>query len=219
MPRVPRQLVVIPGHPHHIILRGNNRRRLFSYPRECRFFLTRLEQGSQKYLVPVHTTMLMTNHVHLIVTPPGHQELASFVRSFAQTYSQFRNRSRSSSGKLFEERYKCVPIASEEQMAITTAYVELNPVRAGICADPGKYLWSTFPQHAGGAGKEPLIARLWEPSAWYMSLGRDPAQRAIVYRDWFDHYRVRDDWMQVYRDPKPKADERRFERPDRRKAI
>jgi len=139
MPRVPRRLVVIPNHPHHVILRGNNRRCLFSYPREYRFFLRRVVQGSKERLVPVHTTTLMTNHVHLIVTPRGPQELSSFVRSFAQTYSQFRNRSRASSGKLFEERYKCVPIVSEEQMAITTAYIELNPVRAGISADPGPH--------------------------------------------------------------------------------
>ena len=219
MPRVPRRLVVIPNHPHHVILRGNNRRRLFSYPREYRFFLRRVVQGSKERLVPVHTTMLMTNHVHLIVTPRGPQELSSFVRSFAQTYSQFRNRSRASSGKLFEERYKCVPIVSEEQMAITTAYIELNPVRAGISVDPGQYRWSTFAQHVGGATREPLLAELWEPSAWYMSLGSDPAQRAAAYCEWFEHYRARDEWSQVYGDPKRNTDRKRFERPNRKKAL
>jgi len=219
MPRVPRQLVVIPGHPHHIILRGNNRRRLFSYPREHRFFLMSMLKSRQKYGVPVHATVQMSNHVHLVATPSDHQQLARFVGSFAQTYSQFRNRSRSSSGKLFEERYKCIPITSDEQMAITTAYIELNPVRAGICAEPGNYRWSTFPQHSGAAGGERLVAKVWSPSSWYLSLGRDARLRAAVFRDWFEHYRVLDDWAQVYADPKAEGDQKRFERPDRRKAI
>lgn len=219
MPRIPRCLVVIPDHPHHVILRGNNRRRLFSYPREQRFFLTRLLEGSHKHGVPVHSTVLMTNHVHLIATPAGHEQLARFVGSFAQTYAQFRNRRRGSSGKLFEERYKCIPIRTDEQMAITMAYVELNPVRAGICAEPSDYRWSTFPQHAGCEGTEPLFEKLWSPSAWYASLGSDSSERAAVYGQWLDHYRALDDWSKVYGDPKRQADRKRFERPNRKRAI
>jgi len=219
MARIPRHLIVIPHHPHHVILRGNNRRRLFSYPCEQRFFLMRLLEGSQKHGTSVHSTVLMTNHVHLVVTPTDHQQLARFVRSFAQPYAQFRNRRRGSSGKLFEERYKCIPIRSDQQMAITTVYVELNPVRAGICAEPGEYRWSTFPQHAGREGREPLFAKLWSPSAWYVSLGSESAERAAVFGEWLDHYRTLDDWSKVYGDPERQADRKRFERPNRKRAI
>lgn len=215
MPRLPRNLVVAPHHPHHVILRGNNRRRLFSYPREKHFFLSRLMQGSDRQEVPVHAVTLMTNHVHLIATPCDHLQLSRFVRHFAQRYAQFRNASRGATGKLFEQRYECVPILTDEQMAITTAYVELNPVHARICSEPEAYRWSTYPQHAGYRAHEPLISQLWSPSAWYQSLGSDPKQRAAAFRDWFAYYRARDDWAEVYSDRASPSDRKRFERPDR----
>jgi putative transposase len=178
-----------------------------------------MAQGSREHGVPVHASMLMTNHVHLIVTPHGARELARFVKSFAQRYAQFRNRSRKSSGKLFEERYKCKPIRTEAQMAVTVTYIELNPVRAGICEDPGAYPWSTYLEHAGAASAEPLLTKLWQPSAWYTSLGLTAEARAAAYLYWFEHYRVLDDWSQVHADPKHPRDRKRFERPNRRQAT
>ncbi len=219
MPRLPRHLIVIPQQPHHVILRGNNRRRLFSYPREKRFFLGCLLQASVKQCVPVHAITLMTNHVHLIVTPCDHLQLSRFVGHFAQRYAQFRNVSRGATGKLFEQRYKSIPIVSDEQMAITIAYVELNPVHAKICSEPEAYRWSTYPQHAGYRAHEPVVAKLWSPSGWYQSLGGDPNQRAAAFRDWFTYYRARDDWAQVYPNPKSQHDRKRFERPDRSRAT
>jgi putative transposase len=219
MPRAPRNLLVVPEHPHHLILRGNNRRRLFSYPREYRFFSRRLAEGSGKFGVPVHACVLMTNHVHLLATPQDHQQLSRFVGFFAQSYAQFRNRSRGSTGKLFEQRYKSIPIATEEQLAVTTAYIELNPVRADMCVHPAEYRWSTFSQHGGLGGGEPLFAQFWSPSAWYLSLAADAGDRASIYQEWVSHYRARDDWSGVYPEPSRSSDRKRFERPDRTRAI
>lgn len=161
----------------------------------------------------------MSNHVHLIVTPSDHVQLGRFVAYFAQRYAQFRNRARGASGKLFEQRYKCFPITSDEQMAIAIAYVELNPVRAGMCSEPQAYRWSTYPQHAGYHADEPLITELWSPSAWYRSLGTGPNVRAAAFRDWFEYYRARDDWSHVYQDRGAADDRKRFERPDRSSAT
>jgi putative transposase len=219
MPRRSRALQVVPGNPHHLILRGNNRRRLFSYPSEYRLFLFRMIEASQKHAVPVHTATQMTNHIHLIATAEEHKQLARFVKHFAQTYAQSRNRRRRASGKLFEERYRCIPIMSEKQMAITAAYIELNPVRAGVSEEASGYRWSTFKVHAGFGASDPLIEELWKPSGWYLSLGAAPAERASAYLDWFEHYRARDDWSKVYADPGNPNDRRRVERPDRRTAT
>ena len=219
MPRKARRLLVVPHHPHHVILRGNNRRCLFSYPHEYRFFLKKVRYASFQVGVPVHSLMQMRNHVHLIATPADHRALSAFVGSFAQQYAQYRNKARGSSGKLFEERFKCVPILSDEHMAVTTAYVELNPVRAEMCADPQDYPWSTFSIHAATTGADPLVNRAWTPSAWYLSLADDPADRADAFTDWFEHYRARDDWASVQTDPKHQSDRKRFERPNRRQAI
>src|SRR5581483_10875885 len=121
--------VIIPGLPHHLILRGNNRRRLFSYPTEYSRFLWDMWRAQRRAPVAVHAIMLMKNHVHLIVTPPDADTLAGWVRGFAQRYAQLRNARRSGSGKLFEERFTRIPIRSERQLAVTMAYLDLNPVR------------------------------------------------------------------------------------------
>jgi putative transposase len=218
MARKPRHLVVIPNQPHHVILRGNNRRRLFSYPNDHRFFLTRLGEASRKREVSVHTTMLMTNHVHLIVTPSSVQDLSKFVAYFARAYAQERNRKRHSSGKLFEERFNAKPITSEEQMAITTSYIELNPVLAGLCRDARHYRWSTFHRHAGLPSLEPLMEKLWTPSSWFLSLGRDPSERCAAFIDWFEHYRERNEWPGLSPNLRLPIDHGRIERPDRRRA-
>jgi putative transposase len=161
----------------------------------------------------------MANHVHLVVTPDDYEQLARFVGSFSQSYSQYRNRSRDSSGKLFEQRYKCVPISTDKQMAVTTVYIELNPVRAQLCKDADAYRWSTHRLHAGHDEQDTLITDLWAPSSWYLSLGRNRRQRALAFRDWFAHYQACDDWSSVDPAPELRASRKRFERPDRRRAI
>ena len=103
-------------------------------------------------------------------------------------------------------------------MAITTAYVELNPVRAGLSRDAGEYRWSTFTRHAGLESREPLIERLWTPSSWFLSLGSTATRRSAAFVDCFEHYRTRDEWSEVYGDP-PRSDQvGRVERPDRSRA-
>jgi putative transposase len=192
-------LGVVPNHPHHIIHRGNNRRRLFSYPRDHRFFLSCLSHASERFGVPVHSNVQMSNHVHLIATPTDQTQLSSFVQSFAQRYAQYRNRHYRATGKLFEERFKCIPILSDEHMAVTTAYVELNPVRAGMSRRAIEYRWSTFAMHVGVDPEESLIRKLWTPSRWFLSLGADLNDRCAAFEDWFLYYRARADWKEVYR--------------------
>jgi putative transposase len=161
---------------------------------------------------------MMTNHVHLIASPPNSDALSRFVRATAQPYAQRRNRARGGSGKLFEERFKCVAIMTDEQMAITNVYVELNPVRAGICNDPGAYRWSTYAMHAGYGSADDFVRAVWTPSSWFRSLGENEPTRSLVYTDWFEHYRRRDEWKEVASGPARSTDRRRLERPDRRRA-
>lgn len=211
--------MVVPDHPHHVIMRGNNRRRLFSYPREHQFFLARLHESSQKFGVPVHANAQMSNHVHLIVTAEEARQLSRFVSLVAQTFAQFRNKSRRGSGKLFEERYKCYPITNEQYMAVATVYVDLNPVLGGVCERADDYRWSTFALHAGAQAREPLLNQLWAPSPWYLSLGSTTAARARAYLDWFEHYRARDRWSEIGDKRATPSGRERFERPDRRSAL
>jgi len=130
MPRTAR--TILPGIPHHVILRGNNRRKLFSYPRDYSHMLHLMGRQIDTNDLALNAFCLMSNHVHLLATPAEETVLARFVKGVAQRYAQIRNRRLQASGKLFEERYYSKAIQSEAHLALATAYIDLNPVRAGI---------------------------------------------------------------------------------------
>ena len=182
MSRKLRTDTIAPGSAVHVILRGNNRRRIFSFARDYLLFLRLLEFESRRYGVPVHAVALLSNHVHLVVTAPDARTLGRFVKSVSQRYAQRRNAARNGTGKLFEQRYVSVPIADVRQLAATIAYVDLNPVRAGLAAAPEDYLGSTYRLHAGHADAHAAITALWSPHDWYLALSADDDRRARIYR-------------------------------------
>lgn len=183
---------VAAGFPHHVVVRGNNRRRLFSYPRDYERFLREVAFALDLTGCRLHAAALMANHVHLVVTPPIADALPRFAQRACQRYAQYRNRRRDASGKLFEQRYWSDPLLDGLRVAAATLYVDLNPLRARLVSDPVDYRWSTFPLHAGHASHCTLLPDIWTPSAWYESLGEEPAARARRYVEWADAYRTRD---------------------------
>jgi putative transposase len=176
---------IIPESPHNVVLRGNNRRRLFSYPREYQWFLWQVGRALLAFDCRLYSIALLANHVHMILWAASHPALAGFVKQFAQRYAQARNHVREASGKLFEQRYYAKPIRSDEQFALTTAYVDANAVRHGLARAPGDYVWSSYGLHVG----DPCVVgqHLWTPSEWYLSLGDTQAERQAEYRRWVDY--------------------------------
>lgn len=189
MPRPNRSSVVLPGVPQHVILRGNNRRRLFSYPTCYSYFLSALGRSAELTLCAIHALALMANHVHLLVTPPTSLALSRFVHGFAQRYAMHRNRARGGTGKLFEERFKNFGLRDAQQYGRLHAYIELNPMRAGISSSPGAHPWTTYRLHSGEADRSAVPSWLWTPSPWWLGLGANDAERARVHREWIDECR------------------------------
>lgn len=183
-----RRARVIPNCPHHIIHRGNNRRRLFSYPRDYHKLIAQLHDAVAATSCKVHALCLMANHLHAIVTPPSAEAMAEFVKGFAQRYARYRNDKRNGSGKLFEGPYWREPIKSVFHLAAATMYIDRNPVAAGVKQSPEDYRWSTFRQHAGVAKPERWIAALCTPTDWWLGLGNSDGARAAAYARLFDQY-------------------------------
>jgi putative transposase len=170
----------IPNLPHHIIVRGNNRRRLFSYPTDYRRFLWHVVDALAQSPCRVHALAALANHVHFIVHVPDHVSVASWVQSFARRYALDRNRRFEASGKLFEQRYFAKPIVDEQQLALTMAYVDANAARHGLVDNPLDHRWSTLAAHVGAPSQLP--PGLWTPGAWWLSLGATADGRAAAYR-------------------------------------
>jgi REP element-mobilizing transposase RayT len=171
----------------------------------------------------VEALMLMRNHVHLVVTPEDAASLSRWMKSWEQRYAVYRNRDRGASGKLFEQRFKSIPITSEAQLAATIPYVEVNPTRVGCCDDPGEWRWSTYSLHAGTGPTHELVLELCRPSSWWMGLSADLGVRQRMYRELVARRLETMDWRDVHRDSirlEPKEPyTRRLRRPDGSRAA
>src|SRR6185436_327394 len=89
MPRQPR--LVLPGVAHHVVQRGNNRGACFAEESDYLCYLANLREISIRHRVAVHAYCLMTNHVHLLVTPQGSDDCSNLMRDLGQVYVQYYN--------------------------------------------------------------------------------------------------------------------------------
>ena len=153
------------------------------------FFVSRALRRSN---CEMHALTMMSNHVHMLVTPADEDGLARFVKLFGQRYAQRRNQKRGSSGKLFEQRFFSRPVLSEEQVAIVISYIHANPVRAGCVANALDFEWSTHPLHAVAPVRCRISADLWTPVDWYLELSDNEAIRGERYLAAYDDYRRRE---------------------------
>ena len=148
MARLPR--LVIPGQPQHVIVRGNNRSEIFCVEADYRFYLEKLKLACEKHGCQVHAYILMTNHVHLLITPLEASSLSKTLQTLGRYYVQYFNYRYRRTGTLWEGRYKAALIDSDAYLLTCMRYIELNPVRAGMVADPSEYPWSSYPFNALG---------------------------------------------------------------------
>jgi len=176
MPR--RARVAVAGIPWHIIQRGNNRSACFYTEEDYSYFLDRLEQESVKFGCAIHTYCLMTNHVHLLLTPQEVDSASLMMKHLGQTYVQYINRTYRRSGTLWEGRFRSCLAQDDHYVMTCYRYIEMNPVRAGMVSHPASYPWSGYHHNARGH-----INSLITAHNDYVSLGSSDEQRMRVYRD------------------------------------
>lgn len=181
MARLPR--IVVPGQALHIIQRGNNRQPCFFADDDYRFYLDCLSDAARRHGAQMHAYVLMTNHVHLLLTPDRESTPPTLLQSVGRRYVRYVNQVYRRSGTLWEGRYKSTLIDSDRYLLTCSRYIELNPVRAAMVAHPGDYPWSSFRGNAAGAEGPNL-----SPHPLYLALGDSPAARGQAYRALFDRH-------------------------------
>lgn len=179
MPRIKR--LDPPGIPRHIVQRGNNRQACFFHDYDRSLYLALLGRFAEAYRCQVHAYVLMTNHVHLLVTPAASGALAGMMQSLGRDYVRHINLTHGRCGTLWQGRYFSSPVDSERYLLACHRYIELNPVRASMVAHPTRYRWSSC---AGNALGEPDT--LLSPHEVFTRLGTDPATRRDAYRAFLD---------------------------------
>jgi putative transposase len=178
MPRRPR--IKLAGIPQHLVQRGVNREPCFFTDEDYQCYLHWLFKSAVDGQCEVHAYVLMTNHVHLLVTPSTSDGLAKLMQSVGRRYVQYVNRFYKRSGTLWEGRFKSSLVQTENYFLLCQRYIELNPVRACMVQDPSQYRWSSYRHHALGH----IDTRL-HPHAQYLALGRESESRQSTYRDLF----------------------------------
>jgi putative transposase len=176
MARLPR--LTLPGHPHHIIQRGNNRQAIFATAADRQMMLDLLEENARKFGVAIHAYVLMDNHFHLLATPQTLDGLPQMMQAVGRRYVRYFNDSLNRTGTLWEGRYKSTLIQTERYLLACMAYIDLNPVRAGMVAQARDYPWSSH-AHYIGLRIDKLITT--HPLVW--ALGNTPFAREAAYAE------------------------------------
>jgi len=178
MPRKPR--MYLPGVPCHVIQRGNNREASFFARQDYLFYLSCLGEACSRYHVAVHAYVLMTNHVHLLMTPDDREGISRVMQSIGRRYVQYINKKYRRCGTLWESRHKASLVDAERYLLTCYRYIELNPVAANLVKHPGDYTWSSYRHNAFGE-KNPIITQ----HDLYRRLGMAKKERRSRYEALF----------------------------------
>ena len=178
MPRKPRMYLA--GLPCHVIQRGNNRSVCFITDQDYQFYLDCLIEACRRYRVSVHAYVLMTNHVHLLMTPDDADGISRVIQSLGRRYVQYINYRYRRTGTLWESRHKASPVQADRYLLTCYRYIELNPVRAGMVQHPADYHWSSHRANAYGES-----STLLTPHEAYLALGEADETRLPAYRQLF----------------------------------
>ena len=181
MPR--RARLRLAGVPLHLIQRGNNRSACLFAEDDYARYLRYLGELAREFGCRVHAYVLMTNHVHILVTPEAVDSASLMMKHLGQRYVQYVNRTYRRSGTLWEGRFKSCLTQSESYVLACYRYIELNPVRARMSAHPREYRWSSYRANAGDT-HDPVVAAHDE----YRRLGATEEARCAAHRRLLDEH-------------------------------
>lgn len=171
----------LPGVPQHLVQRGVDRQPCFAGTDDYLRYRQELGEAALKHDCALHAYVLMTNHVHLLVTPAERGAVSRMMQAIGRRYVACFNARYRRTGTLWEGRFKSALVDSERYVLACYRYIELNPVRAGMVSTPRGYRWSSYRDNALG-----LSDALIQPHAAYRQLGADAHARRAAYRQLVD---------------------------------
>lgn len=178
MPR--RSRIVLPDVPLHIIQRGNNRQACFYSDDDYQIYLKWLGEYAEETSCYIHAYVLMTNHVHLLISPSTIDSAGRLMKKLGQRYVQYVNRTYQRSGTLWEGRFRSCLTQEDQYLLACYRYIELNPVRANMVEHPAEYRWSSYRVNAQNERSDLVSAH-----EVYRALGPSPERQAEAYRELF----------------------------------
>jgi REP-associated tyrosine transposase len=178
MPRKTR--MYLPGVLAHIVQRGNNREACFFCDEDYQFYKEVLLEGLKRYGAALHAYCLMTNHVHLLITPNEAGSISRIIQHVGRQYVQYINKTYRRTGTLWEGCHKGSLVDAENYLLTCYRYIELTPVAANMVESPDEYRWSSYRANAWGEDDD-----LITPHELYLRIGRCEDDSQCKYRDLF----------------------------------
>ena len=166
--------------PQHVVQRGINREPCFFAEEDYHCYLHWLHKSAADWHCAIHAYVLMTNHVHLLVTAEKPDGIAKLMQAIGRRYVQYINHSYHRTGSLWEGRFKSSVVQAEDYLLTCMRYIELNPVRANMANDPAQYRWSSYRHNGLGQADERIASH-----PLYLGLGRNKSDRLAAYRTLF----------------------------------
>ncbi len=176
MARLPR--LTVPGYPHHVIQRGNNRQAIVLNDADREILLDIIGDNARKHRVAIHAYVLMDNHFHLLLTPETADGVPLMMQAVGRSYVRYFNDHHRRTGTLWEGRYKSTLVQTERYLLACMVYLDLNPVRAGLVSDPRQHAWSSHRHFIGQMQDKRLT-----PHPVYWGLGNTPFAREAAYTE------------------------------------
>ena len=172
MPKMAR--LVVPGLPHHITQRGGRGQRTFFEEVDYMTYVEILQALKQTACVDILAYCLMPNHIHAIAVPGNEKGLARLFGATHHRYARYINNRHGWKGHLWQERFHSF-VMDENHLLAAVRYVELNPVRAGLCGRAEDWPWSSARGHLGAAVDDlvsglPVLEQITD---WHAYLGQE----------------------------------------------
>lgn len=179
--------VVAVGVAHHITQRGINRQAVFTSDKSREVYLSLLREHADRHRLRILGYCLMTNHVHVLAVPDRDDALAATFRYAHGRYAQYANTELRRSGHFWQNRFPSCPVEASATDHVL-AYVERNPVRAGMVRQAGAFAWSSAGVHTGAhaddGGTLDLTAwrERWTGAEWAEALAGEQADAEALRR-------------------------------------
>lgn len=176
---------MLPGVACHVTQRGVDRRPTFTVDDDRQTYLRLLRENLEDAQVRILGWCLMSNHVHVVAVPQQENSLSILFRRLHGRYAQYYNARWGRTGHLWQNRFFACALGPGHLWA-ALAYVERNPVRAGIVQEAVQYRWSSAPAHMSGRDSDSVLDLEWwrreAPDNWGAVLGQDDEPNALALR-------------------------------------
>lgn len=173
--------IVVPNQPVHIMHRGNNRQNIFESDEDMVRITEDIAHALSKSGCQLHAYVIMTNHLHFLITPSAKEQLAVFMQSVANRYVRYYNAKHQRTGTIWEGRFKSCLVDSDNYLFALYKYIEMNPVKANMVETMDDYKWSSYHHNALGKFDELITGH-----SLYVELGDTAELRCIRYSELFN---------------------------------